>query len=155
MKQSSLVAVVVLVSALGLGIAHAGITDSSNAPSGPDKAFWEQQKAENKAHVEAQKAENEAFRATLKDKKDEEKESLIQAHRAKQMQENKNFRAQQHAESMAHIQASDMPADKKAETIKALQDKWAAAEAKHAEKAANRKASHEAKKKCADSTEQK
>lgn len=145
MRKSGLTALVVLATALGISIARAETnppTAAPDAPAGLDKEFLEQQKAESKAFWEAQKKENEAFRS-------------------KQMLAVKDFMAKQHSEAIAHIQASNLPDEKKAEVIKRLEERWAKAKERHTARMtegkgrhegrmAERKAAHEAKQKDSD-----
>ena len=81
-------------------------------------------RAESKAFWEAQKKENEAFRS-------------------KQMLAVKDFMAKQHSEAIAHIQASNLPDEKKAEVIKRLEERWAKAKERHASRMAEGKGGHE------------
>lgn len=145
MKRAS-IAIVVMASMLGCGIVSAEHDKAAKDNDGPFKAFREQQRSEKKAHFEARKAENEAFRATIKDKKPEEREALVKAHRDKQVQQNKDFIAKQHAQAIANIQASSLTDEEKTQKINKLQEQWAANQARHEQKMQERKAAHEARK---------
>lgn len=156
MKKSNVVAVMILVSAIGIGTAVAADSlPATNAPTatpphqgvlGKDAdGFRAQQKAAWQAHHQQQEAANKAFRATLKDKTPAERQPLIQQHHAQQEAANKAFEDQMHAKTIAHINASNLTDAQKAEAIKKIQAQWAKQDAKRAEKLAERKAAHAGK----------
>ena len=152
MKKSNIIAIMILVTVIGLGKVFAADTPATPpaltipAPSSVSckdaDEFWAQQKAAWQAHIQQQETENKVFRATLQGKTREEIKPLIQQHRAQQEAENKAFEDQMHAKAIAHIQASNKTDAQKAEAIKELQTRWAENDAKHAERKAERQAEH-------------
>ena len=153
MNKITLAAVVALIATLGITVARAEDKPATpvapNTPTAPKerpfKAFFEQQKAETKAYFEAQKKDHEAFKATLKDKTPEERKPLIEAYRTTQQAKTKAFMTKQHDEAIAKINGSDLPAEKKAEMITHLQERWTEQQKKHAERAAEHKTKMETK----------
>jgi len=149
MNKSNIVAIALLITSIGLGKVFAADTPAApTAPTPPSKpaapgkdadGFWKEQKAAWDTHHKQQMEENKAFMATLTGKTAEEKKSLCQQHFAQQETENKAFETEMHTKAIAHVEASTMTAEKKAEVIKNLQARWAQQDAKRAEMKAKMK----------------
>lgn len=126
MRQASMIAIAVLVTAIGI---TASFANEENIPSTDASALCNQLRATQREQFNTYKLKqlekDKTFVASMAGKTVQESLPLTEKHRATQMAERDLFVARQHEDFITAIQNSNAPDATKAKLIEIYKDFWA------------------------------